>query len=36
MIFLKLPIRKYLDTSKFSNNIEWFFSYYNVLRIGDN
>jgi len=36
MIFLKLFIQEYLDTSKISNNVELFFSYYKVLRIGDN
>ena len=36
MIFLKFPITEDLDTSKLSNNVELFFSYYKVLRIGDN
>ena len=36
MIFLKIPRQEYLDSSKFSNNVEWFFSYYHVLWIGDN
>ena len=36
MIFLKLSRQKYLDTSKFSNNVEWIFPYYKVLQIGDN
>ena len=27
MIFFTLCIKEYLDTPKFSNNDEWFFSY---------
>ena len=33
MIFLKLSIQEYLDTSKVSNNVEWFFLYYHGLEI---
>jgi len=36
MIFLKSAVEEYLDTSKVSNNVEWFFSYCHVLWIGDN
>jgi len=33
MIFLKSAVEEYLDTSKGSNNVEWFFIYYRGLEI---